>query len=534
MNATTGAGRNAVGGVETNATGTKGSSTGPGDDRPRQHDLVVVANRLPVQCVEGEWRTSPGGLVRAMLGVARSHSGAWVGWPGDTSQPSDAESIIAEEAIPHVPHDPGCADLSESGVRPVEGVDLIPVPLSADEFHHYYERVSNGALWPLYHDAIRPSVFDAASWNVYREVNQRFAEAASNTVTAGGTVWVHDYHLHLVPEMVRALRPDVKIGFFLHIPFPPQELFMRLPWREEIIRGLLGADVVGFQRRVAAENFVSLAHRLVGTGIVETDSVAVGVQTDDGRVVHVGAFPISIDVDEIEEIAARPASAARATQLRECLGDPEAILLGVDRLDYTKGIDVRLTGFASLLESRRTGGDRNGRPPMVLVQIAVPGREGLDDYVEERRKIEQLVGSINGDHAALGFPAVHYLRTSLALEELVPLYMAADVMLVTPLRDGMNLVAKEFVAARTDKRGVLVLSEFAGASDELSDAILVNPHDPEAVVEAMTTALSLEPGEINARMTLLRKAVAGSNVHDWAESFLRSLAGEPPQGSLGE
>jgi len=512
---------------------------GRADDRVSgRHELVIVANRLPVQCVDGEWSTSPGGLVRAMLGVARGRGGAWVGWPGDTAaQTPEATAAGAHEAIPHLPHDAGCLDLSTQGVHPVEGVDLVPVTLSADEFHHYYERISNGALWPLYHDAIRPSVFDAASWSVYRDVNRRFAESVAATVAAGGTVWVHDYHLQLVPEMVRELRPDVKIGFFLHIPFPPQELFMRLPWREEIIRGLLGADVVGFQRRVAAENFVALAHRLVGSGIVESDHSAVGVQTDDGRLVHVGAFPISIDVDEIEEIARRPASVERVRQIRQQLGDPEAILLGVDRLDYTKGIDVRLAGFASLLESRRAGAETTGRdckPPIVLVQIAVPGREGLDDYVEERRKIEQLVGAVNGDHAALGCPAVHYLRTSLSLEDLVPLYMAADVMLVTPLRDGMNLVAKEFVASRADKSGVLVLSEFAGASDELTDAILVNPHDPDAVVDAMRCALELSAEERRERMTLLRKAVAGSDVHDWAEAFLRSLAGEAVPGSLGD
>jgi trehalose 6-phosphate synthase len=514
-------------------SGARTSADADGEEA-RRHDLVVVANRLPVQCVDGRWTTSPGGLVRAMLGVARSRSGAWVGWPGDTSP----ERPEVHEAIPHIPHDSGCPDLASADVNPVEGVELVPVTLSHDEFHHYYERVSNGALWPLYHDAIRPSVFDAASWNVYRDVNRRFAEAAAASVAHGGTVWVHDYHLHLVPEMLREMRPDVKIGFFLHIPFPPQELFMRLPWREEIIRGLLGADVVGFQRRVAAENFVALAHRLVGAGVVESEHTAHGVQTDDGRIVHVGAFPISIDVDEIDAIVRRPESQRQVREIRERLGNPEAILLGVDRLDYTKGIDVRLAGFAALLEQRQAqggdaGGGASGRPPIVLVQIAVPGREGLEDYVDERRKIEQLVGAVNGDHGALGYPAVHYLRTSLSLEELVPLYMAADVMLVTPLRDGMNLVAKEFVAARPDKSGVLVLSEFAGASDELIDAILVNPHDPDAIVDAMTAALELAPNEISERMTLMRKAVAGSDVHDWAESFLRSLAGEPAQGSLG-
>jgi len=465
------------------------------------HPLVVLANRLPVQRVDGSWVTSPGGLVRAMLGVARSRRGAWVGWTGDIDDPA-ADGAARDEHLPDV-----------------EGVALVPVGLTADEFAHYYEGVSNGALWPLYHDAIRPSSFDNESWAVYRDVNRRFAEAAADVVEPGGTVWVQDYHLHLVPGFLRAIRPDVKIGFFLHIPFPPQELFMRLPWREEILRGLLGADVVGFQRRVAAENFCALAHRLLDAEVREGQRVV----AEDGREAVIGTFPISIDVAEIDEIAARPASIEKVRSIRRRLGDPDAVLLGVDRLDYTKGIDVRLSAFGSLLHERSGGSRTSGAPRVVLVQIAVPNREGIGDYVEERKRVEQSVGEVNGDHASLGYPAVHYLRCSLGLDELVPLYMAADLMVVTPLRDGMNLVAKEFVASRRDGRGVLVLSEFAGAADELIDAVLVNPHDAESVVAALRAALAMPDDEVAERMRRLRSVVATHDVHEWAESFLRCL-----------
>jgi len=465
------------------------------------HELVIVANRLPMERFEDGWRASPGGLVRALLGLQRERHGMWVGWTGAANDPATTFTQ--------------------------DGLDLSAVPLEDDQIRGYYESVSNGALWPLYHDAIRPSVYDADSWALYHGVNEAFAQRAAAAAGPGALVWVHDYHLQLVPQMLRELRPDLRIGFFLHIPFPPQELFMRLPWREEIIEGLLGADVVGFQRTVAADNFIGLANRLLGVevrpGEGEGGNGGGTVTAFDGRAVRVGAFPISIDIAEIDEMARRPETTWAAADIRARLGQPGVVMLGVDRLDYTKGIEERLTAFRSLLSARRPQGSVR-RPEIVLVQVAVPSRENVGDYQDQRERIERLVGAINGEFATLGHPAVHYLHQSLPLPELISLYRAADVMLVTPLRDGMNLVAKEFVAARVDEGGVLVLSEFAGAVDELADAIVVNPHDPDALVAAFEWAVDVDPQHAHARMVALRNAVAANDVNHWAEQFLGALA----------
>ena len=487
------------------------SSTPDGAPGLGGHPLVVVANRLPVHRVGAAWEASPGGLVRAMLGVLRTRHGAWIGWSGD---------------IVHDPTDSSDTPASPPSLPPGElaDIELVSIPFSADEYLRYYEGVSNGALWPLFHDAIRESTFDASSWIVYEQVNRRFAEAAAAAAAPSATVWIHDYHLLLVPKMLRELRPDVVIGFFLHIPFPPQELFMRMPWREAILDGLLGADVVGFQRSVGAENFVGLAKRLR-----DARPDPLGVRTGIGpaeRVVLVGTFPISIDVVEVEDIARSPETIVRAREIRTRMGDPETVFLGVDRLDYTKGIDLRLQSFETLLDELDAIGTATPgtRGPVVLVQIAVPGREGIESYVDERHAVEQLVGEVNGGHASIGYPVVHYLRRSLPLRDLVALYVAADVMLVTPRRDGMNLVAKEFVASRLEDTGVLILSEFAGAADELTDAVLVNPHDPGAIAAAMRTAIAMSPAEVTDRMHALRRSIAGNTVDDWARSFLDALA----------
>ncbi len=456
------------------------------------HEIVIVANRLPVERdPDGGWRTSPGGLVRALLPLLRERQGVWVGWTGAAD---DDTTTFTDD-----------------------GLDLRAVRLDAEQIRCHYEGVSNGAFWPLYHDAIRPSNYDNDAWAVHREVNRAFAEQAAAAAAPGAVVWVHDYHLQLVPAMLRELRPDLRIGFFLHIPFPPQELFMRLPWRDEVLAGILGADLVGFQRTVAAENFVGLAARLLGLEAGDGRIV-----TTDGRTVRVEAHPISIDVAEIEALSARDETTWAAADIRNRLGDPDVVLLGVDRLDYTKGIEERLAAFGTLLD-RRADGRVVRRPDVVLVQVAVPSRENVDDYQAQRDSVERLVGSINGQHATLGYPAVHYLHQGFPLTDLVSLYRAADVMVVTPLRDGMNLVAKEFVAARVDGHGTLVLSEFAGAVDELSDAVVVNPHDPEALIAALETAVVMSPDESAARMGALRAAVAANDVHHWAGRFLAAL-----------
>ncbi|WP_158412536.1 alpha,alpha-trehalose-phosphate synthase (UDP-forming) [Ilumatobacter nonamiensis] len=459
------------------------SPDAPPIDRP----IVIAANRLPVMRTDDHgWTPSPGGLVRALYPMLRESGGTWVGWTGD---PDDAADPFT-----------------------VDGVDLHPVAVTADEIELYYEGFSNDALWPLYHDALRESTYSIEQWDAYRAVNERFAITLANIAPENSVVWIHDYQLQLVPGVLREQRPDLTIGFFLHIPFPPVELFTRLPWRTEIIRGLLGCDLVGFQRPTGAANFVAAAHQLLDAEHAD-DSVFY-----DGREVQAGVFPISIDVAEVEAMAAGRATRRQVSQIRARLGDPEVVMLGVDRLDYTKGIGLRLKAFAKLLEDGRLDPAHN-----VMVQVATPTREAVEAYQDERAEIERLVGEINGRFSSIGLPVVHYLYQTLPYDDLVALYRAGDVMLVTPFRDGMNLVAKEYAAAHIDGDGVLVLSEFAGAADELTDAVLVNPHDDRALQDAIVEAVEMHRHERRERMAGLRDQIRKSDVQGWAHRFLAAL-----------
>ncbi len=455
-------------------------------------DFVVVANRLPVDLEVGPdgsetWKSSPGGLVTALEPMLRSRSGAWVGWPG------------VPDAAPEPFEDDGLA--------------LHPVRLSAEDIENYYEGFSNDTLWPLYHDVVAQPSYHRHWWKAYKAVNQRFAEAAAEVAAEGATVWVQDYQLQLVPGLLRDWRPDLRIGFFLHIPFPPAELFVQLPWREAVVQALLGADLVGFHTPGGAQNFRTLAVRLgAATEGPGDDEITVG-----DRVVKVGAFPISIDSGALDTMSRRPEVAERARELREELGNPRRLVLGVDRLDYTKGINVRLRAFEELLDDGTVGDDT------VFLQIATPSRERVEHYIRLRAEIEQTVGRINGDHGSVGHPPVHYLHQSMPRDELTAFYLAADVMLVTPLRDGMNLVAKEYVACRHDDGGVLVLSEFTGAALELTSALLVNPHDTDGVKAALARALEMPPEEARERMKALRAQVLENDVDRWARTFLDAL-----------
>jgi trehalose 6-phosphate synthase len=466
-------------------------------------DFIVVANRLPVDLEKlpdgsKRWKHSPGGLVSALAPFLRSHSGAWVGWPG----------------VPDVEVDTFTDD----------GIWLHPVTLSSDEVRDYYEGFSNATLWPLYHDVVATPVFDRGWWDSYVKVNRRFADACAQVAADGAIVWVQDYQLQLVPAMLRDQRPDLRIGFFLHIPFPPTELFMQLPWRAEIIRGLLGADLVGFHRPGGAQNYLWLARRLIG---LEPSRGAVGVRTRPGivqvgdRSVRVGAFPISIDSSGLDNMARSRECMQRAKQIRADLGNPKKIILGVDRLDYTKGIDLRLYALQELLAEGRVD-----PADVAMIQLATPSRERVEHYQRMRGEIEQVVSRINGEFARVGRPIVHYLHQSIDRKELVAFFSAADVMLVTPVRDGMNLVCKEYVACRHDLGGALVLSEFAGAAAELTSAFLVNPHDLDGVKNAMHAALTLDPAEGRRRMRALRRQVLTHDVDRWARSFLEALQPE--------
>ena len=410
-----------------------------------------------------------------------------------------------------------------------EDLRLFPVRLSADDVEEYYEGFSNAALWPLYHDVIVKPIYHREWWDRYVDVNRRFAEAAARAAADGAIVWVQDYQLQLVPAMLRELRPDLTIGFFLHIPFPPVELFMQMPWRTEIIKGLLGADLVGFHLAGGAQNFLILARRLLGAS---TSRGSVGVRSRlgevhlDDRVVRVGAFPISIDSAELDQKGRDRGIRKRAKEIRAEIGNPRRIMLGVDRLDYTKGIDVRLNALSELLAEGRVKGEDT-----VLVQLATPSRERVESYQRLREDIERQVGHINGEYGEVGRPVVHYLHRPIPRDELIAFFVAADVMLVTPLRDGMNLVAKEYVACRSDLGGALVLSEFTGAAAELTQAYLVNPHDLEGVKDAIEAAIGQPETEGRRRMRALRRQVLIHDVDRWARAFLDALAAEQPSNS---
>lgn len=475
-----------------------------------EYGFIVVSNRLPVDRIfdadgSASWARSPGGLVTALEPVMRTNVGAWIGWGGQPDlelQPFDND-----------------------------GIHIVPVPLSAEEIADYYEGFSNDTLWPLYHDVIAPPRYHREWWESYVEVNQRFAAAAASSAAESATVWVQDYQLQLVPKMLRELRPDLTIGFFNHIPFPPYGIYSQLPWRTQIVEGLLGADVIGFQRVADASNFQRAVRRLKGYGtkgtqievplIDSTPGVRVfGPITRQGtfRTVIAKSFPISIDSASFEQLARTPSVQARAKQIREELGSPRTVMLGVDRLDYTKGIGHRLKALGELLADGRLNAD-----DVTLLQVANPSRERVQAYMELRDEIELTVGRINGDYATIAHTPISYHHHGYPREEMAALYLAADVMLVTALRDGMNLVAKEYVACRFDDDGVLILSEFAGASDELKRALLINPHDIEGLKNAMVQAVGMSRRDRSARMRSLRKRVLEHDVARWSTEFLRVL-----------
>lgn len=475
------------------------------------YDFVVVANRLPVDRDGTErdgtprWRRSPGGLVTALEPVMQSQEGAWVGWSGSAS---------TDEEAPHTPFDWG-------------SMHLVPVELSADDVQGFYEGFSNGTLWPLYHDVIVAPEYHRQWWESYVEVNQRFADAAATVAGEGAAVWVQDYQLQLVPAMLRRVRPDLRIGFFNHIPFPPYEIFAQLPWRQQVLEGLLGADLVGFQRPGDAQNFLRACRRSLH---LVPRQQAVEVRDDDGaaRRVRAAAFPISIDAASLDELARTEPVRERARKIREDLGNPDTVVLGVDRLDYTKGIGHRIKAFAELLDDGLLEADET-----VLVQVATPSRERVEQYRLLREDIELQVGRVNGAHGTLGHAVVEYLHHSYPREEMAALFQAADVMLVTSLRDGMNLVAKEYVAARHDERGVLVLSEFTGAADELGQALHVNPHDIDGLKAAIVRAVVMSPQEQRRRMRALRRRVREHDVQRWARDFLACLRPDLAEGASG-
>ncbi|WP_047688361.1 trehalose-6-phosphate synthase [Kocuria sp. ZOR0020] len=465
-----------------------------------QYDFVVVSNRLPVDRVvddtgDSTWRRSPGGLVSALAPVMATNDGAWVGWSGG-----------ADESLDPFDHDV---------------FHLVPVRLSADEVEQFYEGFSNATLWPLYHDVIAPPEFHRTWWNAYKKVNRRFAEATAATAAQGATVWIQDYQLQLVPRMLRELRPDLTIGFFDHIPFPPLEIFAQLPWRRAVLEGLTGADLIGFQRPGDAQNFMRCVRRYLGVTFRHGQariSPEGAENDDDAWTLKVASYPISIDVAAIREMAAKPETQERAQEIRRELGDPTTVFLGVDRLDYTKGIRHRIKAYGELLEdgALTVGED-------VLIQVASPSRERVESYKLLREQVEGMVGRLNGQYDTMEHTAIRYLHHGYPFQEMVALYLATDVMLVTSLRDGMNLVAKEYVAAKSDGSGRLVLSEFTGAAEQLKQAILVNPHDIDELKELILLAKDMPADQARRRMRAMRRQVLTHDVNHWQDKFLQDL-----------
>jgi trehalose 6-phosphate synthase/phosphatase len=466
--------------------------------------LLIVSNRLPVTAcvtIDGVRATeSGGGLATGLRPWHERSRGVWLGWPGDVSAATAAQRRAFDD------------DLDTRGI--------VPVHLSAAQVDGYYHGFANGVLWPVFHSLVDRVPTHAAGWEAYREVNERFADAVAREYRRGDTIWIHDYQLMLVPALLRQRLPHARIGFFLHIPFPSSDVFRILPWRRELLRGLLGADLVGFHAGDYMRHFTASLRHIDGIEPDE-DQVRAG-----GREVKLGVFPMGVDAAAFAALATDSAVLGQVEAIRRDAGG-RRIVLGVDRLDYTKGIPQRLEALESLLA-------RNPelRDEMRYIQIAVPSRGDVDAYQQFRRDVEERVGRINGAYGTLRSAPVHYLHRSVSPHELVALYRAADVMLVTPLRDGMNLVAKEFAASRVDDDGVLVLSEFAGASAELHGAMKVNPYDVDGVADTIRRALSMPAEERQVRMRSLRRRVSVHDVHRWADGFVGNLRQVPAADSL--
>lgn len=475
--------------------------------------LINVSNRLPIVLQRAPetatgWRAErgAGGLVSALTPVLRARGGEWIGWPG-TVEEDGAELGAALEAL--------SADA---------GYTLTPVELTAEQRDGFYLGFSNEVIWPLFHDLQTRANFDPGYFAAYEEVNRRFAAVIAGRAGPDDLVWIHDYHLINTAQELRALGVEASLIFFLHIPFPPPDIFLKLPWRAQILAGLLQYDLVGFQTARDRDNFVACAQQLAeGLSADAYDELQV-VSVGD-RQVRLGVFPIGIDAASFEAAAATREVTELARRMRAALGGQQ-IILGVDRLDYTKGIEQRLEALRHALQRAP-----ELRHNVTFVQVAVPSRSDIPEYQELKQRIERLVGEINGEFTHLGWVPVHYIHRSLPFTELLAHYRAADVALVTPLKDGMNLVAKEYCAAHLTHHGVLILSEFAGAAAQLAPhALMVNPYDIDGVADAIVRACQMPMMERIERMGPMRASVREQDVFWWADELLR--AGALPGGEL--
>ena len=470
------------------------------DQSPAKPRLLLVSNRLPVklhQSEDGGWTATRtmGGLATGLAGPHADSGGVWIGWPGFTTE----SSVIPDEAQER---------LGQEG--------FYGLGLTEEEHDRYYLRASNRCIWPLLHGFVERVEFDRDDWRTYRAVNQRFADAVCENAQPGDLVFVQDFQLCLVPAMIRAKRPDVRIGFFLHVPFPHTGIFRALPSRMEVLKGLLGADVIGFHTLEYLRCFRSASRRVLG---VETTSHQV---EHESRTVELVAQPLGIDSTPWQRPNEAGTIGAAYEEIKAAAGGRK-VLLGVERLDYTKGIIERLTAFRDLLEERPDLSES-----VVFFQIAVPSRVEVDAYQELKASCERLVGEINSRFGRVGLQPLHYQFHGVDADRLTALYRAADVCVVTPLRDGLNLVAKEFVASRTDDDGVLVLSEFTGAAWELTEALHVNPYDTDALKNTYLRALEMSPEEQAERMVPMRDRVQRDDIHHWTKAMLGVIADRAP------
>jgi len=471
--------------------------------------LINVSNRLPVEIKQraGRPRLTPssGGLASALDSIWRHHHGLWIGWAG----PVDAEA--AEPLLAKAAHG-----------RPY---GFKAVPLSAHEVSKFYSGFANEIIWPLFHDMPSRCDFDPEYWEVYQRVNRKFAQVVTEMSHSRDLIWAHDYHLMLMGKYLREAGCTARVGFFLHIPFPAPDLFEKLPWRKSILRSLLQYQLLGFQTDRDRYNFISCLERIVPEAI-STRGESQSIVVLEGRKTTVGSFPISIAFEEFASHAASREVEAGSAQLRQELSN-NFLVLGVDRMDYTKGIPERLKAFRILL--RRYPELRHR---ITLLQVVVPSREEIPHYKELRREVELLVSQINGEFTEAGWVPIHYMHRNLTRRQLLTYYRAADIALVTSLKDGMNLVAKEFCAAQVDERGVVVISEFAGAAAELQHgALVINPNDLAGIADAIHRACVMPVEEKRTRMQLLRDVIRTYNVQGWAESFLEAtLSADPRTG----
>jgi trehalose 6-phosphate synthase/phosphatase len=452
--------------------------------RSQEQSILVVSNRLPITIQKGlrslEIRPSAGGLVSALEPVLRRRGGTWIGWPG--------------------------ADLGDEKLPSDDNYELRAVPLAEAEVTRYYHGFSNRTLWPLFHCFSGHARFDWQDWRVYERVNERFAAAVIAAGTKRDVIWIHDYHLMLTPRLVRNVARDARLAFFLHIPFPPYDLFRLLPWNREILRGMLAADLVGFHVQTYVRNFLDCVELLLSARV---DRKAGLVEYGD-RTTQVGPFPIGIDFDLYDSLARQAPRTARDSRVQ--------VVLGVDRLDYTKGIPERIRAIERLFETYP-----EHREKVLFLQLAVPSRSQVAEYRDLKRQIDEDVGRVNGRFSTASWSPIRYLYQSMPNEKLVGLYRDSDVALITPVRDGMNLVAKEYVACQVDNPGVLVLSKLAGAAETMHEAILVNPYNVEGTAAGLHRALVMDEAERRSRLAALRRRERRYNVNNWVERFLEAV-----------